>query len=223
MMAIDMKRLNEADQVLGEASIERATKARAEHDMQARFLAIACGAAGWEAGSESHPRGWFVIRTKNRAEKAVENTLTAAGIECWFAVKTTDVLVYGSRRRRNVVRPIWLGYLFVKVVPCNETWAGLLRVDGVASVIGTASGPARIDDEIMNDLMGLVNKGVFNERHDAKPFKVGARVMIKAGHFEGFKGAVQGYVGKRAVRVLAEVFGGHSVIELGVAQLEESA
>lgn len=222
MMAIDGKRLNEADAVLGDASVGKAMKARAEQDMQARFLAIACGAAGWRAGIDECRRRWFVIRTANRAEKAVESLLSSAGVECWFPLKTTEILVQGTRRRRDVVRAIWLGYLFVRVVPCAETWAGMFGVKGVAAVLGTAGGPAAIDDETMNDLMGLVSAGAFDEKHDAQPFRIGQRVMIKAGPFEGFRGAVQGYVGKRAVRVLAAAFGGRTTIELGLAQLEES-
>lgn len=218
MMAIDNKRLNRASEVLGEASVDKALKARAETAMQARFLAIAAGADGWEAGCLP-ARRWFVIKTASRLETSVEKCLADAGIQCWFPLKTTEILVQGTRRIRNVRRPIWLGYLFVSVVPTDETWAGLYRVDGVQAVLGTASGPAALTDEIMNDLMGLVKKGAFDEKHNAKPFAVGSMVMVKAGPFEGFQGVIEGYVGTRAARVLTSIFGGVRPIEIDVAQL----
>lgn len=222
MMAIDSRQLSKMDEVLGERSVEKALRQRAANRLQDLRLAIASGAAGWEAGMPSS-RKWFVLTISNRAEKDVEKSLRDAGIEVWLPMKRTEILVKGTRRVRNVERPVWLGYVFVSVVPSDETWAGLTRVKGVQGILGSGDGPLSINAKEVSELMGLVQKGAFDEKRASRPFKPGSTVMIESGPFASFDAVLEGYVGTRAARVLVAIFGRVTPVELDLAQIAKSS
>lgn len=221
MMAIDSRQLNNKDEVLGDRSVEKALRQRAANRMQELYLAMASGAAGWEAG-EPIRRRWFVLTVENRSEKDVEKSLSDAGIEAWLPMKKTEILVQGTRRIRNVERPVWLGYVFVSVVPCPEAFAGLAGVKGIRAILGTDIGPVAISAKEVNELMGLVKKGAFDEKRASQPFRPGSTVMIKSGPFAAFNAVLEGYVGTRAARVLVAIFGRVTPVELDLAQIGKS-
>lgn len=216
MMAVDGKRLSEVRRVMIDRDgaphdVERAL--RAERESAARQANLER-----VAGAEGILRQWFVIRTANRSEKAVDDRLRLAGIETWMATKTVALEVKHTRRRRNVERPVWLGYLFVRVVPSAAAWVGLRGVDGVVSVLGTERGPLPVKDEIINDLRGLVAEGAFNLKRDGD-IAIGTKVMIERGPMKWCQGVLDGYVGTRAARVMVPVFGGIVPVEIGLEYL----
>src|ERR1700704_4305088 len=91
------------------------------------------------AGSQdAQPDPWFVIWTESRAEKKVEARLAALGLSPWLPmVKERH---RWSDRWREVIRPLFPGYLFVRAR--SVEWHKVLQTPGVLTVIKRDGGPA---------------------------------------------------------------------------------
>ncbi|WP_439273561.1 transcription termination/antitermination NusG family protein [Pseudochrobactrum sp. HB0163] len=188
---------------------------RIRQRIQAKFLKIA-------AGSEAAERQWFVLKTAHRKEKDVYNSVQDAGIEAWLPMKKQTRLVKYTTKKKVVEVPVFNGYLFVKAVPCAESWVGLSRIDGAVSLIFGQQGALVVSEKYMSDLMVLTNAGAFNEGAAMPRYAQGERVRFPiAGSV--FEGVLEGYVGKRAARVLSFIFGHERVIEVPLANLKKYA
>ena len=184
--------------------------------MQEKFLAIA-------AGNEQSEKQWFVLKTANKQEKAVSQSVSNFGIETWLPMKSEARSVKYTRRSKQIEVPVFNGYLFVRVVPCVESWVGLSRVDGAISLIFGQYGAIVVSDKYMNDLRCLTDVGSFNDSRDFPRYKNGERVSFPVGSAGVFEGVIEGYVGTRAARVLAFIFGQQRTIEVPLANLIKSA
>ncbi len=184
--------------------------------MQEKFLAIA-------AGNEQSEKQWFVLKTASKQEKAVSKSVSNFGIETWLPMKSEARSVKYTRRSKKIEVPIFNGYLFVRVVPCVESWVGLSRVDGAISLIFGQNGAIIVNDKYMNDLRYLTEVGSFNDLKDFPRYKNGERVSFPVGSAGVFEGVIEGYVGTRAARVLAFIFGQQRTIEVPLANLIKSA
>lgn len=188
---------------------------RIKQRMQAKFLTIA-------AGSDSSVKQWFVLRTAHRKENDVHKAVIDAGIEAWLPMKKAIQQRRHTRPSKEIMIPVFNGYLFVKAVPCAESWVGLSRIDGAVSLIFGQQGALVVSDKYMNDLMCLTDAGSFNDRKVTPPFKDGERVSFPlAGNV--FEGVLEGYAGTRAARVISFIFGQERVIEVSLANLKKSA
>lgn len=188
---------------------------RIKQRMQDKFLAIA-------AGSDSSVKQWFVLRTAHRKENDVHKAVIDAGIEAWLPMKKEVRTVKYTTKKKVVEVPVFNGYLFVKAVPCAESWVGLSAITGAVSLIFGQSGALVVSEKYMNDLMCLTDAGSFNDRKAAPPFQDGERVSFPlAGNV--FEGVLEGYAGTRAARVISFIFGQQRVIEVPLANLNKSA
>ena len=184
--------------------------------MQEKFLAIA-------AGNEQSEKQWFVLKTANKQEKAVSKSVSNFGIETWLPMKSEARSVKYTMKKKVVQVPIFNGYVFVRVVPCAESWVGLSRIDGAISLIFGQYGAIIVSDKYMNDLRCLTEVGSFNDLNDFPRYKNGERVSFPVGSAGVFEGVIEGYVGTRAARVLAFIFGQQRTIEVPLANLIKSA
>ncbi len=231
MMAIDSKQLNNGDEVLGDRSVDKALRQRAANRMQELYLAMASGAAGWEAGDA--PRSlWFVLAVTNRSEKDVEKALLDAGVVAWLPMKWGDRKRRGCRpvaTRKAVLLPVIPGYVFVSAIPRAESWEGLLNVKFVSGILGDRHGrPIPISEQDINRLKKLADEGEFDQTVEARRLNKGDRVTIKDGPFAWYEGDVawieearKGYVGTLHVRVMVAIFGRVTPVTLDLAQISK--
>lgn len=215
MIALNKNQLEQARILKTSQELAERDPVRKLKQMQDKFLSIA-------AGDEQAVKQWFVLRVGHKREINVHNFLKEMGIEAWMPVKTELIKVKYTTRQKKIERPIFDGYLFVKVVPCAESWVGLSRVEGVVSLLFGQHGALAVSDKYMNDLIALTESGMFNHRRSVGQYQNGERVSFPlAGNV--FEGVVEGYVGTRAMRVLSLIFGQERVIEVPLANLNKSA
>lgn len=213
MMAIG--KLAATDELMADERMAKVMKSRANRLMEEAMLAAA-------AGREGEARRWFALVTTNRAEKDVEKSLDEAGVTAWVPKRTRIVQCRRAQRRRERIEPIFSGYVFVRVVPCDEAFVGLGRVRGVAGIVAASGVAFPIRDKEMEALIGLVDAGWFDVKEIDGNIAPGSRVRIEAGRFAAFEGVMDGYVGKRAARVLTRLFGQEMAVTVPLAKLAKS-
>lgn len=225
MMAVHVKRLNEGEhchvvddgKVIG---VERAW-VKSDRTMAARRMdqdLLAHAAIGVEG-----VRRWYALRSGNRGEIELAKALTDSRIDAVVPVKQVPVKRrFNASSSKVVHRPVLSGLVFVNVVPSIEAFAGMMRVKGVAAIIGSDGRPAAIGDREMNGFMDLAQAGAFDERNTPTGLKVGSRVRINVGIYAQMEGVLEGYAKGRAARVMTFLFGRGMVVDVPLAHIEIS-
>lgn len=215
-MAVDVKRLNEAERIDLTRCEAKADRVMAARRIDAGLLAMA-------SLDVVGTRRWFALRTAGVREIDLCEALTDSRVDAVVPVKQAQVRPrVGARCRKVVHRPVLGGLVFVKLVASDAAFAGLLRVKGVAAVIGAEGRPYPIGDREMNGFMDLAQAGAFDERNTPTGMKVGSRVRIKVGPYADFEGVLEGYARGRTARVVTWLFGREMLVDVKLAHLERS-
>lgn len=216
MMAVDVKRLNEADVIDLSRCEAKADRVIAERRMEAELLAAA-------SKHVEGDRRWFALRSANRGEIDLVKRLDDSNVDAVVPVKKIQVKRrFNAPSRKVVHKPVLHGLVFVNLVPTDAAFAGLLHVRGVVAVVGKEGRPYPIGDSEMNGFMDLAQAGAFDERNTPTGLVVGSRVRIKVGPYADFNGVFEGYAKSRAARVRTLLFGSDLCVDVKLAHLEVS-
>ncbi len=133
-----------------------------------------------EMVSESVP--WYAVYTRSRHEKAVHASLAGRGVESFLPLR--DVLSQWKDRRKWVAKPLFPGYVFVRL-PRQDLWL-VHDVPGVVLVVGADDGPFPVPEEQIVAVRAFVERPV---QVDPWPYiRKGQRVLVKAGPLIGLEG-----------------------------------
>lgn len=216
MMAVDVKRLNDATEIDLSRCVAEADRVMAQRRLERDLLAMASKQILGE-------RTWFALRSANRCELDLVDRLVSLDVDAVVPVHEVNVRArVGARCRRVINRPVLSQLVFVNLVPCNAAFAGLLRVKGVVSVVGKEGRPYPIGNQEMNGFMDLAQAGAFDERNTPTGLQVGSRVKIRVGQFADFAGVLEGYAKGRVARVRTMLFGSDQIVDVKLANLEVS-
>lgn len=126
-----------------------------------------------------------------------------------------------ARKYREVRRPLFAGYVFIKI-DSNQSWRPLLSTIGVRTLIRNGDRPALLDNAFVQCLKAREIEGVVGQSKDA--FSVGQKVRLTGGgYFEGLTGTILEMGHKDRVAVLLELLNGTVKAKVPVAQLEAAA
>ncbi len=221
MMTVRGKQLSEAEII----NLDRCYAASDRQIALTRRQQALLAAAG---ESEPH-RNWYVLRVAPNAEKDVEKFLDAKRIESWLPRRLMVQPRRGGRKGKPAdakeIIP-WPGYLFVKVAPLPQAWAGLATVDGVVSVLGVGEHPFVVKDEEIERLKVDLGEAVERDRKAAeereKAFSVGRTVLVTDGPFSSFRAVMVEEPKDGRARIEVMIFGRAALVDLDLAQLAES-
>jgi transcriptional antiterminator RfaH len=127
---------------------------------------------------------WFALRVRSQREKNVASYLSARGYELFLPVYTCRKR--WSDRTKTVVRPLFPGYLFCRLDPCNRL--PVLKTPWLLQIVGFNRTPVPVDDEELGAIRSLVASGAA-----AQPWpyvSVGEQVRIKSGILRGVVGVL---------------------------------
>ena len=159
---------------------------------------------------------WYVLHTKSRHEKVVNDLLLKKSVEAYLPMVT----IRSKRRDRKVMIrvPLFPGYIFVKTDLHPESHLEVVKTAGAVRLIGSNQGPVPVPDEtvislqIMVDSNSPVTTGHRLERGD--------KVMVVYGPFAGVVGTFARYGGKGRVIVDIEALGQYAAVEVSEEDIE---
>ena len=99
-------------------------------------------------------RLWYVLHTKSRHEKVVDEGLKKKSIEVYLP----KVTMRSKRRdRKMMIRvPLFPGYLFVKTDLQPSTHLEIVKTVGAVRLIGNKQGPVSVPDDTVESLKIMV-------------------------------------------------------------------
>jgi len=161
-------------------------------------------------------RQWYVLHTKSRHEKVVNELLIKKSVEAYLPIIT----VRSKRRdRKAMVRvPLFPGYLFVKTDLHPNSHLEVVKTVGAVRLIGNKQRPIPVPDQTIESLQIMVNSD--NPVTTGHRLKTGDKVMVIYGPFTGVVGTFARYGGKGRVVVNIEALGQYAGVEVSEEDIE---
>lgn len=140
---------------------------------------------------------WYVVNTyaghENRVKENLEKRIESMGISDYLfkvvvAEETQTEIKNG--KKKDVVKNIFPGYLFVEMIMTDEAWYVVRNTPGVTGFLGSYGGGAKplpVRDAEMQAVLRRINQ---SDAQVEVEFKVGDTVKIISGPFSGMEGIV---------------------------------
>lgn len=148
---------------------------------------------------EKENKKWYPLYTKSRFEKKAYQHLINAGYEAYLPLQKK--LHKWSDRNKIVKVPLFSSYVFVRISP-NQI-RDVLRIYGIVRYIFFNGRPASAQDEEIELIKSLIDKGVDIDVVDGK-LEVGQKVTISSGLLKGYSGKIHCFKGKNKLIIEIE-------------------
>jgi transcription antitermination factor NusG len=146
---------------------------------------------------------WFVARVRPHWENAAQLNLHQQGFRS-FTPKTQRTVRH-ARKLRNVLAPLFSGYVFVIFNPSIARWRNINSTSGVTSLIMSIDQPIPVPRGIVEALVASTdNSGTVQFDRD---LEIGQRVRILSGPFADTLCRLAELDDRGRVRVLFEFMG----------------
>jgi len=155
---------------------------------------------------------WYAVYTKPRSEKKVAERLQQGGIIAYCPTYTT--IKQWSDRRKKVVLPVFVSYVFV-IVKRSE-YNLVLQDPGILNYVYHLGKAAVISERDMVRLKLFLGDLKPGELPVVRPIQAGDRVRVEVGPLAGYEGSMQDQT-RRKVLILLEPLG--IIVELEQAQI----
>ena len=157
---------------------------------------------------------WFAVHTASNHEKRVEQHLRMKEIET-FLPQYSVTRRWKNRTSVKVDLPLFSGYVFARIAPTERI--RVLEVPMVYSIVGNRREPAPLPDAEIERLRACLHG------RQAYPFpyvKVGNRVRVRSGAFEGLEGIVVRTYGGLSVVVSIDLIQKSVAVHVEADELE---
>ena len=175
---------------------------------------------------ESEKR-WYVIHTysgyENKVTANLERKIHSLGMENEIfkvLVPMEDEVEVKDGKKKVTSKKVFPGYVLVEMIVNDRSWYAVRNTPGVTGFVGSGSKPIPLTDaEVVRILghMGIANK------HPKIDIKLQQLVRLNAGPFMGCVGRVAEINEERGkLKVLVEMFGRETPVEIDFTQVEET-
>lgn len=167
---------------------------------------------------------WYVIHTYSGHERKVAETMRqsveALGIKDRIQeilVPTREKIVIDAGKKKTIRERLFPGYVMVRMILSDETWAVARNTNGVTGFVGVGAKPTPLPQNEVEAVLKFtkMEAPAFEVR-----FEEGETVKIIDGPFNDFLGKVTEIdEDKGKVRVLVSIFGRETPVELDFLQV----
>ena len=158
-----------------------------------------------------------MVVTKPQSEFKAQENLLRQNYEVYLPLAQT------SRRRngKNIKRTeaFFPRYLFIYLDTENDNWSPIRSTFGVAGIVRFGGMPSQVPESIISCLKN--NEDEFGlQSLDKKELKLGDKVAIIDGPFEGYNAIFQKMKNSDRVAILLDIVGKNTQLTLSVHELE---
>ncbi len=172
---------------------------------------------------------WYIVHTYSGHEaKAKQGLLERAklmGKEELFdevLIPEESVVEVVKGEKRTSKRKFFPGYILVRMELNDETWHIVRETPRITGFVGGGNKPTPISDEEVARMTQQIKEGAVKPKPKIR-FEEGESVRVTSGPFANFQGFVDAVrPDKEKVRVMVQVFGRATPVELDYTQLEKA-
>ncbi|MBQ8223228.1 MAG: UpxY family transcription antiterminator [Bacteroidales bacterium] len=168
--------------------------------------------------NRNEDKKWFAIYVRSRFEKKVFQSLDDIGIESFLPLISR--IKQWSDRKKKVEEPLFRSYLFVRILPKDETTKHKIEhVSGVVKFVSIGETPVPVPD---NQIAAIKTYIADNTLHEVncEDYKEGELVLIKSGNMKDLIGRFVNMNGKHRVIINIESVGQSLPIDVPLSNIE---
>lgn len=174
-------------------------------------------------------KNWYVVHTysgyENKVKANLEKRVESMGMQDKIfrvVVPEEEETDTKNGTKKVTKRKVFPGYVLVELIMTDDSWYVVRNTPGVTGFVGSSgsgSKPTPLLPEEVNVIlkrMGMEDKQVdFN-------FDLGETVKVNEGPFANFEGVIEEIdFDKNKVKVLVNMFGRETPVELGFTQIDK--
>lgn len=160
------------------------------------------GTISREAATEL--QAWVAVNTQAHRESIAVENLERQEFEVYFPRLLKRIR--HARKADNVLRPMFPGYLFVKVHSNLQHWRPIKSTIGVRTVVSCGNQPSILSDTFIASLKAREIDGAI-VRPDS-PYQIGQQICLAGGPFDGLIGTIIEMDQKERLTVLMDLLNG---------------
>lgn len=158
-------------------------------------------------GHPSYHREWYVLRTKQHAERQVAHVLESRGI-----------ITFLPLLRRRLVEPLFPCYLFLNIDCSTDEYLRSRSAPGVSYILSSDGVPAPVPAELVEEIRRRVDRE--NTLPPAARFAQGDRVVVTSGPFRGLEAIFdRAMTPQGRCQVLLQILGRLTRVQVGAEYL----
>ena len=169
--------------------------------------------------SETAENFWFCLKSKPRQEAVAVRNLKAVGeIEIFFPrIRRTR---RGHEKNKEVVEPLFPGYIFVKFNP-EDSQGAVKSTRGVLHLVSKGGKAVDVENKVIEELKALGPEGILSMLDEE--LKVGAKIKVIRGIFAGSEGEVLKLATpQKRIAVLLTLLGAQQSVEMPMDDVTQS-
>ena len=175
---------------------------------------------------ESEKR-WYVIHTysgyENKVTANLERKIHSLGMENEIfnvLVPMEDEVEVKDGKKKVTSKKVFPGYVLVEMIVNDRSWYAVRNTPGVTGFVGSGSKPIPLTDAEVTRILG--HMGIAS-KHPKIDIKLQQLVCLNAGPCMGCIGRVAEINEERGkLKVLVEMFGRETPVEIDFTQVEET-
>ena len=124
-----------------------------------------------------------------------------------------------NNERKEKIKKMFPGYLFVQMKPDEGAWYMLRRLPGVAKLVGTKNEPTPVSEDEINRILRQLGEKMKKIEVD---FELNEVIKVISGPFRGYTGSISEINPERGkLKSLISIFGRETPVELDFDQVEK--
>ena len=172
---------------------------------------------------------WYALYTHSGFEKKVkrdvEHRASVEGLRDLLGqvvIPEEKTLEIKDGKRKEGVRNLMPGYVFVQMEPSEELFKTIREINGVANFVGaTDDKPSVLSEAEVKNVLGLIEDKKDKPKPEIK-FSVGDQVKVIEGPFSNFIGNVEAIDHEKSrLKVMVSIFGRSTPVDLNVLEVEK--
>jgi transcriptional antiterminator NusG len=172
---------------------------------------------------------WYIVHTYSgheaRAKQSLLERVRALDMEEFFdevLIPEENVVEVVKGEKRTSKRKFFPGYILVHMDLTDETWHVVRETPKITGFVGGNTQPTPISDEEVARMTQQIKEGAVKPKPKIR-FEEGENVRVVSGPFANFSGFVDEVrPEKEKVRVMVQVFGRATPVELDYMQVEKA-
>jgi transcriptional antiterminator NusG len=181
------------------------------------------------AEGEAMAKRWYIVHTYSgheaRARQSLLERAKLEGMEELFdevLIPEEQVVEIVKGEKRTSKRKFFPGYILVHMELTDETWHVVRGTPKITGFVGGNTAPTPISDEEVARMTQQMKEGAVKPKPKIR-FEEGENVRVVSGPFANFTGQVDEVrPEKEKVRVMVQVFGRATPVELDFMQVEKA-
>ncbi len=182
----------------------------------------------WVINKEDNPKAnWYILHTYSgqeaRVAKILQQRIHSLKMEDKFfeiLIPTEERMKIRGGKRFTKEEMLFPGYVFVKMVLDDNSWAVARGGEGVTGFVGAGDKPTPVTEK---EIKVIENYLAAEKPKYTVKFSIGEAVKITDGPFAGFLGTIDGIDQEKGkLRVMVSIFGRETPVELDFLQAKKA-